>query len=368
MKTHIRSCSSNGRLARISHHGVPLLGVRQAVQACWDGTASCEAVAHCHETSPRGEKCGLAGFTLVELLVVIAIIGILIALLLPAVQAAREAARRMQCANNLRQIGVATHMLDQANGVLPPLAAPNCRVPITVSGPYKGAVGFTVFTWLLPYIEQRTLFDAADYDVWTEHGGKPIGFHVIPTYICPSEPTSPGQVGQPASMFGGMTPDSMWATGNYVANYLVFGQPNGSSVNERLQGAARLGPTFRDGTSNVIIYTEHYATCSLDGKLDTSSSPTNLWSDSCSWFRPVFCINNPQQSPETAGYNPCLTFQDSPRWNNGCESKRAQSPHSGGINCCLGDGSVRFVGAGISETTWARVCDPRDGELLGSDW
>src|SRR5262245_66297433 len=99
-------------------------------------------------------------FTLIELLVVIAIIAILIGLLLPAVQKVREAAQRLTCQNNLHQIGLATHTLSDANNFLPPLCAPDQHSPITfAAGPYNGAVGFTVFDWLLPFIEQCNLYN-----------------------------------------------------------------------------------------------------------------------------------------------------------------------------------------------------------------
>jgi prepilin-type N-terminal cleavage/methylation domain-containing protein len=145
----------------------------------------------CRKTSFIGRRS--RGFTLVELLVVITIIGILIALLLPAVQTAREAARRLQCANNLKQLGLAICTYENANGLLPPggLPAP------------AGGYGHSWMAAILPYLEQNAIFDPFDfvgtkdsihhstgvvYASWNEYNGNLIkGIH-IGTFVCPSSP------------------------------------------------------------------------------------------------------------------------------------------------------------------------------------
>jgi len=123
---------------------------------------------------------GIRGFTLVELLVVIAIIGILIALLLPAVQAAREAARRIQCANGMKQMGLALHNYTSANGNVFPSGCPDMP-----KGSSYGKPG--LFVYLLPYMEQQEIFDAIDLNQLT-HYHQTYRYSVIPNYICPSWP------------------------------------------------------------------------------------------------------------------------------------------------------------------------------------
>src|SRR5215213_8186435 len=145
--------------------------------------------------SGRGTRVP-AGFTLIELLVVIAIIGVLIALLLPAVQAAREAARRVQCTNNLKQLGLALHNYESANGIVVMQSMyPAGNYPPTKSHTTGGAsYGWTVA--LLPFLEQAPLFNAFNFSayVWNTgvkeaHPGAntTVGYTQLGSLLCPSD-------------------------------------------------------------------------------------------------------------------------------------------------------------------------------------
>jgi prepilin-type N-terminal cleavage/methylation domain-containing protein len=298
-----------------------------------------------------------SGFTLVELLVVITIIGILIALLLPAVQAAREAARRTQCSNNLKQLGLAMHNLHVTHGIFPPMAAPSAIQRLTVEGPFKGPYGRTAFHWMLPYIEQQAIFDLLNPDL--DYSGIEYA-RVITVFLCPSETSK--KAGKCLTSYGGA---NYWGASNYAANYFAFGSPMASTADLRAQGSNSVSD-FKDGLSNTIFFTEIYATCGWTG--DITYMYGSLWADSNCIWRAVFCTNSTSKAPPAAGYPPCSKFQERPDWMTGCDPSRPQTPHPGAINACLGDGSVRSVSAGVADDVWARACDPRDGQPLGSGW
>jgi hypothetical protein len=328
-------------------------------------------ISSCPDTSlpccRRSSRRSLHGFTLVELLVVIAIIATLVGLLLPAVQSAREAARRTACRNSMRQVGLALHASHDAKRYLPPLVAPSSSSPVTVAGPYKGAVGFTVFTWLLPFLEEDSLFRQANRNVNTRVSGAPgrgcVFSMPIATYRCPSDSSNDSGL----SLTTNGDADS-WAVGNYAANYNVFGNPLAATPTDRVQGRARIPATFADGTSNSVMLAERYGTCGSAGSLTDARTAGSLWSDSNSRWRPVFCVNEFEQTPSAAGYTACSMFQVAPHWLSGCDTTRAQTAHAGGMSVTMGDGSVRGASGSMDEQTWAAVCDPRDGRSAAGEW
>jgi len=340
----------------------------------------------------------------VELLVVITIIGILIALLLPAVQAAREAARRMQCLNNLKQIGLATHQAAAAKGLLPPLGTSSFNNAME-NGPYSKVVGATIFFWLLPHIEQQALYDQGIADRnpslpsplntygtvrssltgsspnWVATG---ICTRPVRIYLCPDDPTGAYSRGMVVSTYGGA---HLYGACCYPANYLVFGAPyvTGSDA-AHMQGEGSFDGTFRDGTSSTIMFAERYASCGSvpGGSASSDYVYATIWADSSTYFRPAFCTTAmdsalrgadppppdppPPVSPSFGRNWTCLTPQNNPDWIQSCDIRRTQSGHPGLINVCFGDGSVRAVNTSIDATVWSCLCNPRDGNAIATDW
>ncbi|HVS34391.1 MAG TPA: DUF1559 domain-containing protein, partial [Gemmataceae bacterium] len=208
------------------------------------------------------------GFTLLELLVVIAIIAILIGLLMPAVQKAREAAARIQCTNNLKQIALATHNCnDTLNGLPPAQGWFPGSAPSSIAG-WGG-----VFFHLLPFIEQDNLYHSAlavgpnpmgenpgpnaPYYSGAAGVGGPsfVGARALKIYLCPSDPTARGGTYTDAIY------NYQWAPSCYAGNFLVFAvvpNPAQFDVVTSWQGASNLQASFPDGTSVTILFAERY--------------------------------------------------------------------------------------------------------------
>jgi prepilin-type N-terminal cleavage/methylation domain-containing protein/prepilin-type processing-associated H-X9-DG protein len=298
------------------------------------------------------------GFTLIELLIVIAIIAILIGLLLPAVQKVREAAARVKCQNNLKQIGIAAHSYNDGIGLLPPA--------------WGTGNGFgTVFFCLMPYLEQDNIFQQARQNVnnWfpVPGGNQYASNFEINTFLCPVDGSGP-----PSGLWlRGALADEVgkWAWGNYAANFQVFGNPDaGDNAGANMQGSARIPGSFADGASNTLLFAEKHRRCGNYGSLWGHGSWNVPWMALFAYGSRDGLHNYSSNSDPAGSVGIGSKFQVRPEpWNTACDPSRAASPHSGGINVGLGDGSVRFASAALSPDVWWHLCTPAGGEVLG-DW
>jgi len=283
------------------------------------------------------------GFTLIELLVVIAIVGVLLGLLLPAVQKVREAANRVQCSNNLKQIGLAVH--NYASTFVDRLPPANFFDPTT------GAQGSTFYA-LLPYLEQENL-----YSIYTANGQGYLGAGSFPLKVfqCSSDPTVQNGVaaGQGVS--------------SYSINSALFAPGNGGSI----VGFAcpyRLS-TIPDGTSNTIGFVEQVAVIPLPNGPNCNwwAVPLTYGGDVGSYGNASYWPNAPPLSPPPyplPQFNPSLTYGD-PNFAN---PNLAAGFHPNLIMVSMMDGSVRPVESDVSLHSWNCAVQPADGMQFDSTW
>lgn len=306
------------------------------------------------------------GFTLIELLVVIAIIAILIALLVPAVQKVREAAARTQCANNLKQVGLAIHnYAGTFNQKLPPLLD-------YVGG---GTPGINWYCWwfsIYPYIEQDNLFKRAYNQgaCWNNSNhGSPVS-----TLICPSDYS-----GTSTSINSNGGNGGGWATTSYSPTIWMFGSTNTYSPS---QGANITAGRFKignipDGTSNTIGVVERFQQFNYyNGWANVLLYPESYsyWgftnaSSIYGYWGPNGGYAANAQSTSYGGYLPQISPPNA-NYVGSVAPAHPYYPNTGHPVCMvmLMDASVRSVGASTSQQTWNFACWPDDGNPLGSNW
>jgi len=311
------------------------------------------------------------GFTLVELLVVIAIIGVLVALLLPAVQSAREASRRTRCQNNLRQIGIASHNHHDITGEMPKAFNPN--------------TGLSWHVNILPFIEQANLYNQFDTTTvnpshTAPNRNDPHGLTIVQTYQCTSCPVKRQLFNPPNNTNGpsDLIPPNTGAPAAVAHYYGINGPrggvggvnyPVGTALHEGVP-AATSGIFQRDGTIRMARITDGTSNTLMVAEMSWVSTPYGTRFRT--WVRggdeyagivtgkPAYVVScrnvtNPINGMLSA--NLIVPYNDVP----------FGSQHSGGMNACMGDASVRFINQTLSMTTYRALASRDEGEVLTLD-
>jgi len=307
---------------------------------------------------PHRQAGNRRGFTLIELLVVIAIIAILIGLLLPAVQKVREASARSKCQNNLKQWGLAMHMYHSDNAVLP-----------------LGATNSPRHTWVVhvwPYVEQDNLLRAYGNPNTQQFYQPPATITsttngVIATpislYYCPSD--------RPNAIWQG---DIYWrARGNYVVNWGVRNAKDSNAGGKAPFGYMNANPAtpqitriteIKDGTSNTLLMAEVVVALN-NGDFITHG---DIFNDDIEAAGTMFMTNFTPNTGTDVMYcrNPMTPDPRAPCTESSPGTASARSRHTGGVNVCMCDGSVRFVSDGVTLQTWQALGTMDTGDIPGS--
>jgi prepilin-type N-terminal cleavage/methylation domain-containing protein/prepilin-type processing-associated H-X9-DG protein len=310
-----------------------------------------------------------SGFTLIELLVVIAIIAILIGLLLPAVQKVREAAARLQCSNNLKQIGLALHSHHDAYKRFPAGADPTLR--------------YTVQDRLLPFIEQGNVSNLINFTVAaSDPSNKPVRAMTLPIFVCPSDGFDPMPAGDGGNnYFANYGTFYTWFLDSSQANGVFAFETNGRKITEIVDGTSNTA-AFSEmvkGDFNNAMYSkgdiiaprgvaapaspdDAYAICQSVDRTDLKYQ----WNSTGASFFYSFDITTythvgPPNSTNCGCYNcPGGAGHNTTAWN-------ANSFHTGGVNVLFCDGSVHFITDTIDLPTWRALGTRNGGEVLLSN-
>ncbi len=342
-----------------------------------------------------GRRRAVRGFTLIELLVVIAIIAVLVSLLLPAVQQAREAARRTQCKNNLKQLGLALANYEASLTCFPP-----ARLGRYVSGTWDD--GWECWTMMvLPYLDQVNLYNQYNNNLrWNDPGNAQLVGTFIPGYVCPSTPSdsrldlnstnSPQPAAGDYSATAYMSQKFYIAAGGYSTTWTNKSDPMGNFFRQGVlnkAGAptdpsyAQFRPTryrdITDGTSNTSTVFESAGAPFAYGPTKTIFAVGTLGADvadynvvagqyaytgGTAWADDgkVTGVQGCKTDGSARGVAPIGSI-------NMCNDSEGYSFHSGGCNILMADGSVRFLTQNVSLNIFAGIITKAGGEILG-DW